>query len=368
MADQKTASVRRSDLRGDDAETRRAVGETQSGHEAAVIDTIRAIDSARWNAVVERSSCGTVFHRHEWLDAIETGLEYESKHLVVTKDGNIIGLLPNFVADVPMTPVQRLTSLYPGFGGPVVTTDVEDALSLMIDAVPDLCTGRTVAHEIRACNTDYLRYNDFLQSRGYRPARLGGRFLLHLDRSYEEILAGMSKSRRKGIERGRDTDHEIVEEDVTRASLERFHRVYERHMENVGGEAYPLEFFERLADVRSRILLVTIRIEGEYAGGFLELLDDEQSAVHGFFAAVPEAYYDYHASELLYDYVIRWAIDHDYDLYDFGGSEADFDDGVFRFKEGFGGRLVPNLYWERGCSPAWKLVKAGRSLYWRHAK
>lgn len=346
----------------------RTVETTATGLEVNVVDTIRAVSERQWNGVVDRAACGTVFHRYEWIDAIETGLGHTPKHLVVEKDGNTIGICPNFVLDLPKTPFRRLTSIYPGFGGPLVTTDVKDSLSLVIDAVPDCCDVGTIVHEIRACNGEYLRYGDLMRARGYRPTQMGGRFVLRLEKGYDDILEGMSSSRRKGIRKGRATDHEIVEEELTRENVERFYRVYERHMDRVGGEAYPLSFFEALLALESRLLLLTIRIDGEYAGGFLELLDDEQSAVHGFFAAVPEEYFEYHASELLYDYVIRWGIEHGYETYDFGGGHADFEDGVFRFKAGFGGELVPNFHWERGCSPTWRLAKFGRSLLWRHDK
>ncbi len=105
-------------------------------------------------------------------------------------------------------------------------------------------------------------------------------------------------------------------------------------------------------------------IAADVFNGFLELLDEKRSSVHGFFAAVPSEYFDDHASELLYDRAIRWGIENGYETYDFGSTNSSFENGVFRFKEGFGGRIVPILVWERGCSVLWKLVKTGRSLYW----
>ncbi|GAB3675277.1 GNAT family N-acetyltransferase [Halopiger thermotolerans] len=335
-----------------------------AGLEVTTVDSIRAIDRSRWNDVVRRSHCGSVFHRHEWLAAIESGLGYPAEHLIVEKDGNLIGLLPNFVVDIEKTPFRRLSSIYPGFGGPVVTTDVADSLSLLAAAVPECCSGRTIVHQIRGLDTDYLRYNNRLQSEGYRPYRRECRFVLDLTQGYDRIEEGMSRTRRRGIRKGRETDHEIVEEELTRENLRRFYRVYRRVMDRVGGDIYPFSFFEHLLELRSRLLLLTVRIDGEYAGGFLELLDEERNAIHGFFAAVPEEYFDDHASELLYDRVFRWGIDHGYETYDFGSTNASFEDGVFRFKEGFGGQPIPILVWERGCSPLWPLVKAGRSLYW----
>jgi predicted N-acyltransferase len=340
--------------------------ETETGLEVLVVETIRAVDRSRWNDVVERSELGTVFHRYEWLEAIETALGYEPRHFVVEKDTNPIGVFPNFVVDLPKTPFSRLTSLYPGFGGPLLTTDVEESLSLLIDAATKYCNGRTLVHEIRVCNTNFLRYDDFLQSHGYRSDQTGGRFLLNLAKGYDQLFEGMSSSKQRAIRRGRETDHEVVEEELTEAALGQFHELYERHMNSIDGKVYPLSFFERLAEMESRILLVTLRIDGEYAGGFLELLNDEQCTVHGFFTGVPEEYFEYYASETLYDYVFQWAIDNGYETYDFGGSGHDFRAGAFTFKEEFGGQLVPNLRWECGANPAWNLVKTGRSLYRRY--
>ncbi len=332
------------------------------------VDTIRVVDRTRWNEVVDRCDLATVFHRYEWLEAIERGLGYPARHVLVEKDTNLIGVFPNFVVGIPKTPFDRLTSIYPGFGGPLLSTDVTEALSHLIEGIPDLCDGRTIVHEIRASNTNFLRYNDPLEAEGYDSSRVGGRFLLNLAKGYDAIFEGMDSSRRRAIRRGRERDHEIDDVEPTRKNLQRFYEGYRTRMEHIDGTVYPFDFFDHLRAMADRLVLVSLTIDGEYAGGFLALCNDEQSTVHGFFAGVPSEYFTDHASELVYDYLFRWGIDNGYVRYDFGGSGANFEDGAFRFKEKFGGRLVPNLYWERGTSPAWRAVKAGRSLYWRYAK
>lgn len=344
------------------------MGEPESDLEVIAVDTIQAFDRTRWNDVVDRSDLGTVFHRYEWLEAIERGLEYPVRHLVIGNDTDLVGLFPNFVVEIPKTPFNRLTSIYPGFGGPLLTTDAADSLSLVSDAIPRLCDRRTIVHEIRASNTNFHRYDDCLASEGYDSSRIDGRFLLNLAKGYDALFDGMNSSKRRAIRRGRDIDHEIDDVDPSRENLARFYEAYRRRMENIDGTVYPFAFFDRLRAMDDRILLVSLSVEGEYAGGFLALRNDEQDTVHGFFAAVPSEYFEYHASELVYDYLFRWAIDEGYEYYDFGGGGADFEDGGFTFKEKFGGRLVPNLYWERGTSPAWPLVKTGRRLYWRYGE
>ena len=342
--------------------------QSESKLDLDVVKTITDVDAEEWNDIVERSEQGGVFHRYEWLEAVESGLEYPVRHALIRKDTNLVGLCPNVVVELERTPFMRLVSLYPGFGGPLVTTDETESLCLLSDRLVESCSERTLVHEIRASDTSYLGYNNLLKTKGYRPTRDGCRFLLSLEAGYDELWDGMSKGRRRRIRRGRENDYELVEEEITRANIRRFHDAYVRVMERVGGDAFPLPFLDRLRQMDSRVLLISLYIDGEYAGGVLELLSDEQSTIHGLISAVPKEYFEYNASELLYDGVIQWGIDNGYETYDLGYTASDASDGLFRFKKSFGGEMAPNLSWERGCSPLWPLVRTGRSLYWSRYK
>ena len=336
-----------------------------SDYSVRVRRSIEDVDREAWNSFVDRTSRSTVFHRVEWLAAVENGLGADPYHLAVYKDDNLIGILPQFKMAVPKSPFYQLRSSYPGFGGPVIGTDHSDVLTALLTQTAELCGGRTILHEIRACDPEYLRYHDRLQSAGYQPARYKGRFVLDLTRSYDSILAGMGRGRRRGIERSKEVEHHIDDGPVTRERLARFYRSYREHIRDVGGMPYPFSFFEELAAMDEHLLLIDVTIDGEYVGGFLELLDVSRSLIHGFFFAIPARFRHYNAPELMYDHVIRWGIDNGFDAYDFGGAVGNFENGIFQFKQGFGGRLMPNLYWERGFGAGWPIVKAGRSLYLR---
>jgi len=343
--------------------TQTVVDETRAGHEVVALDTIKQVERPAWNGVVDRTAESSLFHRYEWLRAVENGLPYTPRHLLVRKDGNVIGVFPNFVRKLPHTPFYRLSSVYPGYGGPLLPTDTRETLPLTVKAVRELCTGRSIVHEIRACDNRYLRYHTAFQAHGYRPYRGECRFTLDLTKSYEETLDAMSNSRRKAIRRGKDQEYEIVEEELTPENVKRFHRVYRRVMERVDGEVHPSAFFEELLELRERLLLITIRVDGEYAGGMIELLNDEQSTIYGFKLAVPSEYFSHQASELLHDHIIGWGIESEYETYDFGRADPDFEDGLFMFKAGFGGEVVPTLIWERGCNFLWPPVRVGRRKY-----
>lgn len=343
-----------------------ALMDTSPGHDCFILESIEETDAPSWNKLVNRSPEGTVFHRHEWIASIEAAFDYAPRHIVIRKDGNLIGVLPQFEMDLPKIPLRQVRSVYPGFGGPVISTDRREVLNQMLQTTQNMCGGRRVSHEIRACTPELLRYHDHLYRSGYRPSRYKARFVLDVDRPYEEILEEMSRSRRRGIERGRSQDYEIVEESLTPDVIDRLHPVHVSHMGDVDGEPFPRTFFESLKAMDEDVLVLSLYLEGEYAGSFVELLDEARGTVHGFLAALSPTSYEYHASELMYDAAMRWSQDEGYRTYDFGGAAGDFGNGIFQFKRGFGGRLAPNFYWEKGFGPLWPGIRLARSLYLRH--
>lgn len=344
-------------------ESRTGTREDVSRYETLAIDTVDETPVSEWNDLVRRVNESTIFHRHEWLTAIERAYDRRPCHIEVRKDGNLVGLLPQFEMSVPRVPMRQIRSIHPGFGGPVVGTDRATVLRALLNGSADLCGGRRVLHEIRSCNAETLRYHDHLQRQGYRPTRYKARFVIDLDRSYDEVFAQMDRSKKRGIERGRATDHDIVEEPLDSADLDQLHEAHVTHMRAVGGEVIPRAFFEHLGAMSDDLLHLSLYVEGEYVGAFIELLDRPRDTVHGFLAALKPAYFEHHVSELMYDHVFQWAIDHDFGRYDFGGGGGDFQNGVFSFKSEFGGTLESNFYWERGFDPLWPIVRLGRSLY-----
>lgn len=330
--------------------------------EVATADTIEAVNRNQWNHVVEASDHGTVYHRYGWLEAIERGTDHEPRHLLVSKRGNPIALFPNFVTD--LGPASRLTSVVPGFGGPVAMTDEADALERLLEAVTEVRDTTTFASKIRVHGPGWIRYNDLLEEHGYSLRVEWCRFTLALDRDWESVLEGMDRSRRQGIKRGHDREVEVVDEALTARTLSTFHESYAAIMDRVEHPELPRSFFLALAEFDERVKLFSLTVDGTDCGSFLYVLDDEQSTVHYLATSVPEEYFEYQATELLHEHAIRWAIDHDYETYNFRGAKTDFRDGLFRYKDKFGAQVSPTLTWERGFpTSTLPLVNVGRELY-----
>ncbi|KAB1185121.1 MULTISPECIES: GNAT family N-acetyltransferase [Haloferax] len=364
-----------------------------------VYDSIEAVNEGQWNNVVTQSAQGSVFHRYEWLDAIEKTLPYTPRHVAVTKGDNPIAVFPNFVTDIDLPtgaamvenlsfvpnflseaasssrffeeqPLKRLISATPGYGGPVVTTDETESLDLMFRALSQVNGRNILFHTIKAKDPEYMRYGKYLSKLGYEPKLTDCRFELNLTDDWDEIQRRMDKERRKSLRDAHEADVSVREADLTADELATTHAAYLKNMERVRGHTYPLSFFEAVAaGLPDRMKIFVAEVGDEEIGRYVHFLDDEQETIIYYFSAIPDvSKLDYYPAELLHEYAIKWGMDNGYRYYDFGSTGSTYTDGIFKAKEKYGGRPIPTLQWDKGESPGlWQLYKFARSTYRKSA-
>jgi hypothetical protein len=330
------------------------------------IDTIEKANRNQWNHVVDQSEVGTVYHRYGWLRAIEYGTPHTPRHLLVSKKNNPIAIFPNFLVAAQGMPFHHLTSIARGPGGPIAITEEETAVQLLLEEVSDVSDGTVISNQIRTRGQEFTRYHGMLEENGYEQKLTDCDFELDISRDWEDILADMDSSRRRAIGQGHENEFEIVDEAITDETMSAFYDGFVAVMERVGGDPPPRQFFLELTAFDDRVKVFSLRSDGRKRGSILVLLNDEQNTIRYQESAVETDHFEYNASELLHEHAIKWGRENGYDTYDFGGTNLDFRDGLFRFKEQFGARPVPALVWERGCSiPAWPAYRLGRYVYQR---
>ncbi|MFC7212826.1 peptidoglycan bridge formation glycyltransferase FemA/FemB family protein [Saliphagus sp. GCM10025334] len=226
--------------------------------------------------------------------------------------------------------------------------DEETALDLILESTAHLCDGSVRFHQISNVESSYIRYHESFLEHGYSLRIKNCHMLLDTTRDWETLLTEMDSSRRRAIKRGHDHDGTVVEEELTREVLSEVHANYTEVAERVGDALLPQSFFVELATLPERVKVFSLHVNGTRRGLMLFVLDDERSTVHYLCSAVTEDHFEYNASELIHEHAIKWAIENGYETYNFRGTEPDFRNGLFRFKERFATRAAPCLTWERG--------------------
>ncbi|MFC6767035.1 GNAT family N-acetyltransferase [Natrinema soli] len=338
--------------------------------------SIESINENQWNNVVTQSDRGTVYHRAGWIRAIEEAFDYGGHHVVVEKGGNPVALMPNFAVDLPIpdsirerlpvaVPLKRLVSIPTGFGGPIVQTDEAESLDLLFESLETTTDRTVISHAIETYDLEYIRYGQYLQTRGYEPTFESCLFLLDLRDGWDAILDGMDKGRRRDIRKGNEQEYRI-EIDPLGTDLETTYDWYVKNLERVDGSPLPKAFFEALVDhLEDRIRVFRAIVEGREIGRYVYLLDEEGGVLHHWLSAIPDADdYEYYPSELLHERAINWGIERGYDRYNFGKTGSHFSNSVFRFKHKYGGSAVPVFNVEKGYSRlAWPAYRFGRDKY-----
>lgn len=349
-----------------------------TGSEVNIYRTITDVNRNQWNNLVTQSGQGSVFHRYEWLVAIEVGTDLAPMHAVVEKNGNPVAICPNFVSELALpeglaSEVVReyfevLVSIKPGFGGFVLSSDDSESLHAILGAISDECNRNIVSHRITSSNPWYLRYSRQLREHGYLPLRTTCRFLVDLQRPWDDIRASMHKSRRKEVRRSEDSNIDVREKPLSEDNVDAFYDNYRQVIERVGGNPYPDGYFHELAEqMENSLKLVVATHDGREIGAMLYVIDNAQSVVYSLFPGVVER--DFRPSPLvvIHSYVLQWGVNNDIAVFDFGDTSCNFEDGTFRFKEKFGGRLVPTIIWEKALAPVrWNCYRLGKEMYYRY--
>lgn len=324
-----------------------------------VVNSAANLDRNSWESLVEQASDSSVYWSPGWLTAIEAGIGTEPRHVAVYKDGNLVGLWPNFVQDLAGVPARRLLSIKPGDGGFLLTSDEGRVLDEFVSGIREACRGRVISHTTNVGQTAFLKYKRPLAQRGY-AFDVTSRFVLDLRRSWEDVYDDMSKDRRYSIRKARESNHTVRDLSDGDRFLRDFYDAYVRKMSELGASPLPYPFFEEVTTrLGDRIKILEVTVDGSPRGYNLYVLDEYDDRVDHLFSTVVETDFGYYPNELLHEHMMKWAIDNGWKRYDFGGRHTNFEDSVYRYKSQFGGHLEPNVRVFRQYPSVLRFVKSG---------
>lgn len=325
-----------------------------SAYQVQTHTSISEINENQWNQLARHAYTGSIFYRAEWLQAIEESYDCDVQYITVTKDGNLLGALPQVVESFAGTPLKWLVKPPMGYNGPAILTDESEVFELIANASLSSLKTPIVAQLLSVPNTETLRYGTKLERKGYVPILTTCKFTIDLNSPWENIKSGMEKERRRNLRKADSLNYEVKELSQSEAVLDRLAEKYDSTLERVGGNTVPRAFFGNLCEYMSEeVKIFSASVDGENIGKLLCLADEDQSTLHWLVSAIEDEHFEYYPTEILLRHSIEWGLEHGYDEYNFGGTPADFEHGLFKFKSEWGGRVEPVVRWlyVRGFGP-----------------
>ncbi|MFC7068760.1 GNAT family N-acetyltransferase [Halobaculum lipolyticum] len=325
----------------------------------SVHESITEVNRQEWNAVVtHQSDTGSVFERYEWIEAYEDATGAAARHVQVRTDGTLVGVHPTFVRPLPGTPFRFLGPPKPGTNGVMIATDEAAVFAAITDRMADLTSGRTIGHLIRPATDPAVRYATRLRARNYTPSVRDCRFVLDIDRPWDDVATDLSGKKRRNLRRAEEAGVAATDVEATSDRVEAFARSHAEHMRRLDGDGASAALLRALhSTVGDRLKLFRATVDDESIGELLAVRDDERDRLVLLFPAYDPTNFDHYPSEVLYRDAIQWGIENGYTTCDYGETTPDFEDGTFAFKTAFGGEARPTVRWERIGS------RLGRVLY-----
>lgn len=275
----------------------------------------------------------TVYHRPEWLNAMEDAFGVRGHRLVAEQAGQVAGILPlghvrsflfgNFLTSVP----------FGNFGGIVASTPAANQ-PLLDEAV-------RLAREL-GCKWIEFRHIDAVDLPLAVHTRKV-RQIVPFTKDPQELFNGFRKEVRKKIRNAEKC--ELSCEFVGREGLDDFYTVFARNMRDHGTPVYSRRFFDVLWDHMGEFLkVVTVRHQG-LAVASLVLLEFRKQQLESPWASSLKEYNTMCPNNLMFWKVFEWACQNGYERYDFGTSDAG--GGVYTFKQNWGATetTLHRQYW-----------------------
>lgn len=307
---------------------------------------ISDIDRESLNKLVSNSASGTIYSTYEHLKAIEKGFPGNPLYFLAKKDSNLIGIIPGRVRTLPLG-LTYFTSSQPYRGGPIISTDESKVFNDLFTKVENYFSRRNLYIEISPASVKMVRYSGALKKRNYRTELNSVKMILDMSESIEEIEAGMKSSRRR-IFRKKGENLEIIR-DPNKKEIINFYQDYQKiqHEDTILDKK--IDYFLRLSHFKEDLVLARARKKDSIIGQHLYLIDNENSTINFLLAGMGKNYQKHSAPEEIHAGMIK-RFHNDFDRYNFGINQADFQDGIYRFKQQYGAEPIPVPRWIKTTS------------------
>lgn len=300
---------------------------------AITVRELASADHAAWTAFLATRSDAVLYHTLPWRDFVVASFRHEPLYLIAERGAQIAGILPMFVVRNAVLGSKLLSLPYDMAAGGALAVD-EAAERALYDKA--LAAARSLRVDYAEFRSDRPRPE--LSDLGLPRSEpvLITQTPLGDEAVWDRVAEDHVKARRKAAKRG-----VTVREAASREDYAAFYDVYLTVFRTFGTPPYGWRYFDLLferfhADSRVKLLLA---FAGDRCIGGLQLFCYQRNLVSKFAACLPEAV-PLRAYAALYGAAIDFGLAGAYANLNWGSSSR-AQEGLIRFKEGWGATTSP---------------------------
>jgi hypothetical protein len=301
------------------------------------------------NEVLVKSPNATVFHTTEWNNLLTNEFGLQNVTLLATMVKKPVGLY-NFDVDGHLcrSPTTHLESVY---GGPISTCDDKVVIKLLKEGE------RLQRVALFRIWTPANYVVSPLVKVGYSSREMYTS-ILRLQRSEEELWAGLNRKKRNMIRKAIKNKVCVVEGDVSLVNeyYEMVVSTFTRARLNILPRSFYRHVIEQLG-TKGMAKFLLAKHNGRFIAGVIVL--PYKDMVYGWHMASHKEYWSVAPNDLLQWEIIKWARQKGYKYYDFLRVQPDSLPGIARWKITFGGDTVPCYYLQK-ATPGYQLWRVLR--------
>ncbi len=279
-----------------------------------------------------RHAAATLYHRPEWLAAVEDAFGMTCYRLLATRDGETVGMLPLGHVKSRLFGNFLISAPFANFGG--IAASTPDAYQPLLDEA------RRRAGSL-GCRWIELRHVDpiplDLETHTRKVIQV-----LPLKNDATAMWEALPSKIRNHVRKAEKSDIKCVWRG--REGLPAFYDMFARRMRDLGTPVYTRRFFERLGEQLGEAWrYVTVHKDGALIGAMA--LHTFRDVVECPYSATIGQYNRFGAGNLMYWTAIKDACERRMAWFDFGTSQRGT--GVYKFKEQWGAqeRVLHRQFW-----------------------
>jgi FemAB-related protein (PEP-CTERM system-associated) len=282
------------------------------------------------DAYVESHRNGTSYHRQRWAQVIARAFKHDTKYLTAEAGGEIIGVLPLVFFRSRLFGRFTVSLPFLNYGG-VLADGPEAARTLLARAIEETRHSGGTHLELRHDRQQFTT----LAAKRHKVA-----MELPLEATVDAQWQAIDRKLRNQVRKAEKSG--LVVSDGGSELLPQFYEVFARNMRDLGTPVYGAAFFREVRAVfpdHSRIVVVTL--DGRPVAA--SVLHWYKQRVEVPWASSLREFNPLCANVLLYWHMLRFSIEREFHLFDFGRSTPG--EGTFHFKKQWGAE-ARELVWE----------------------